>query len=70
MSISHRKRLEICLAGEKPDRPPVALWRHFPVDDQTPEGLAAAIVRFQREYDFDLVKGNPDFIFLFEGLGH
>ncbi len=59
MSITHRKRLETCLAGEKPDRPPVALWRHFPVDDQTPEGLAAAILKFQRDYDFDLVKVTP-----------
>jgi uroporphyrinogen decarboxylase len=41
------------------DRPPVALWRHFPVDDQHPETLAAATVDFQRHYDFDLVKVTP-----------
>jgi uroporphyrinogen decarboxylase len=41
------------------DRPPVALWRHFPVDDQTPDGLAAAILAFQKAYDFDLVKVTP-----------
>lgn len=69
MSISHRQRLEICLAGEKPDRPPVALWRHFPVDDQTPEGLAAAILRFQREYDFDLVKVTPTSSFCLKDWG-
>ena len=56
MPVSHRQRLETCLSGEKPDRPPVALWRHFPVDDQTPDGLASATVKFQRDYDFDLVK--------------
>jgi uroporphyrinogen decarboxylase len=33
--INHRQRLETCLSGEIPDRMPVALWRHFPVDDQS-----------------------------------
>ena len=56
---SHRQRLETCLSGAKPDRPPVALWRHFPVDDQSPERLAAATLNFQRTYDFDLVKVTP-----------
>ena len=54
--ITHRQRLETCLTGQKPDRTPVALWRHFPVDDQTPEGLAAATLNFQSTFDFDLVK--------------
>ena len=57
--LNHRQRLEKCLAGELPDRTPVALWRHFPVDDQTPENLAAATLEFQRTYDFDLVKVTP-----------
>jgi uroporphyrinogen decarboxylase len=56
---SHRKRLEDCLANQNLDRPPVALWRHFPVDDQTPQGLAHAILIFQRTFDFDLVKVTP-----------
>lgn len=58
-TISHRQRLETCLSGEKPDRPPVALWRHFQVDDQYPDRLAAAIINFQQTYDFDLVKVTP-----------
>jgi uroporphyrinogen decarboxylase len=56
---SHRKRLEACLANGQSDRPPAALWRHFPVDDQTPQGLAQAILVFQRMFDFDLVKVTP-----------
>jgi hypothetical protein len=36
--LNHRARLEACLTGQIPDRAPVALWRHFPVDDQTPTG--------------------------------
>lgn len=57
--LNHRTRLETTLAGGAVDRPPVALWRHFPVDDQEPGSLAAATVDFQRAYDFDLVKVTP-----------
>ena len=56
---SHRVRLERVISGEAPDRVPVALWRHFPVDDQSPENLAAATIDFQKSYDFDLVKVTP-----------
>ncbi len=60
MTLSHRERLQACLADKAAlDRPPVALWRHFPVDDQDPETLAAATLDFQRRYDFDLVKVTP-----------
>ncbi len=57
--ISHRERIQTILAGKKPDRPGVALWRHFPVDDQRPETLAAAALNFQHTYDFDIVKVTP-----------
>ena len=67
--MTHRERLERVLAGEAPDRPPVALWRHFPVDDQTPEGLAAATLAFQRTYDFDLVKVTPASSFCLKDWG-
>jgi len=57
---THRERLQACLAGElPPDRPPVALWRHFPVDDQNAGSLAASTLEFQAHYDFDLVKVTP-----------
>jgi len=56
---THRERIQACLSGEIPDQPPVALWRHFPVDDQFPEALAASQIAFQRAYDFDLVKVTP-----------
>ncbi len=56
---THRERLQACLAGELLDHPPVALWRHFPVDDQSPEALAAATLHWQRAYDFDFVKVTP-----------
>jgi uroporphyrinogen decarboxylase len=58
-TLSHRERLETSLSGQRPDRTPVALWRHFPVDDQTPDGLASAVAAFQRQFDFDLIKVTP-----------
>lgn len=56
---THRERIQTTLQGGQPDRTPIALWRHFPVDDQTPETLAAATLNFQQVYDFDLVKVTP-----------
>jgi len=59
MKVSKRERLEATIRGEAADRPPVALWRHFPGDDQDPAELAASTVAFQRQYDFDFVKVTP-----------
>jgi len=56
---THRERTQAAIKGETIDRPPVALWRHFPVDDQSPETLANATLHFQSNYDFDLVKVTP-----------
>ncbi len=56
---THRQLIENCLQGVSTDRTPVALWRHFPIDDQDPEQLARSIVEFQTRYDFDLVKVTP-----------
>jgi uroporphyrinogen decarboxylase len=54
------ERLQAAIRGDTVDRPPVALWRHFPGDDQVPDELAASTIAFQRQYDFDLVKVTPD----------
>ena len=56
---THKERIQACLENQIIDRPPVALWRHFPVDDQDPRSLADATLQFQRTYDFDLVKVTP-----------
>lgn len=64
-----RDRLERCLAGAPLERPPVALWRHFPVDDQTPDGLAAATAHFQNSYDFDFIKVTPTSSFCIKDWG-
>ena len=58
-SMTHWERVEAALKGEAVDRPPVSLWRHWPGEDDTAEGLAAATVRWQEAYDFDLIKFMP-----------
>ncbi len=69
MLPTHRERLQACLNVQPTDRSPVALWRHFPVDDQTPETLAAATLNFQKIYDFDLVKVTPASSFCLKDWG-
>jgi len=69
MTPTHRERLRACLNGEETDRPPVALWRHFPVDDQSSDSLAIAALQFQKTYDFDLVKVTPASSFCLKDWG-
>ena len=57
--MNKRERLEAAIAGQDVDRVPVALWRHFPGEDQRPADLAAATVAWQRRWDFDFVKVTP-----------
>jgi len=53
------ERLQKTFAGERTDRIPVALWRHWPGDDQRAADLARATVEFQRTYDWDFVTIQP-----------
>jgi uroporphyrinogen decarboxylase len=58
-TMSKRQRLEATIAGQPVDRPAVALWRHWPVDDQRGDALARGTLAFQRMFDFDFVKVTP-----------
>ena len=53
------ERIRAAIQGQETDRVCVALWRHFPVDDMTPQGLADCAMSFQKKYDWDLVKFTP-----------
>jgi len=68
-AMTKRERLLATLAGQAVDRPAIALWRHFPGDDQRAEDLAAAQIAFQRHYDFDLIKVSPASSFCVEDWG-
>jgi uroporphyrinogen decarboxylase len=58
-SLNGRERLGLAINGEEMDRPPVSLWRHFPDEDQTAEGLANATLHWQDSFEFDFIKFMP-----------
>jgi hypothetical protein len=58
-TMTHWRRFRAALKGEETGRVPLALWRHWPPDDETPNGLAAVMLRWQQTYDFDFVKLTP-----------
>jgi len=66
---SKHERLAAAMAGEIADRVPVALWRHFPMDDQEGESLAESTLSFQRIFDFDFVKVTPASSYALVDLG-
>lgn len=58
-SMNHWQRVEAAILGNRTDRPPVAMWRHFPDDDQCPDKLVAHTLEWQEKWQFDLVKFMP-----------
>ncbi len=42
--------------AEPTERLPYAIWKHFPEFDKSPEGLLKAHVKFQEEFDSDIMK--------------
>ncbi len=54
--MKKRDRVLSALGGLSVDRPPVALWRHFPAADQDAAALARAHLDFQTRYDWDFIK--------------
>ncbi|MDH3676310.1 MAG: uroporphyrinogen decarboxylase [Anaerolineae bacterium] len=67
--MTKRQRLEATFAGEPVDRPAVALWRHWPVDDQRGDELARASLVFQHTFDFDFIKVTPSSNYCVAGYG-
>lgn len=67
--ITSRNRMEALVNNERMDQLPVALWKHFPVDDQSPERLAAATIHFQNTFSFDFIKVSPSSSFCLKDWG-
>lgn len=67
--MNKRNRLEKTIAGELIDRVPVALWRHWPGDDQRAADLARAHIQFQQQYDWDFLVVVPSAYFMVTGYG-
>ncbi|MCB0110503.1 MAG: hypothetical protein KDE53_31495 [Caldilineaceae bacterium] len=68
-TMTKRERLEATFAGDTVDRPAVALWRHWPIDDLHGPELARATLAFQAAYDFDFMKVTPNSNYCVEGYG-
>lgn len=56
---TRKHRIQAALAGDRADRLPVAMWRHWPGDDQDGAQLAETLAAFHRRYDWDFAKINP-----------
>ncbi len=68
-AMSKRARLEATFAGAEVDRPAVALWRHWPIDDLRGDELARATITFQKTYDYDFIKVTPNSNYCVAGYG-
>ncbi|MDF1545030.1 MAG: uroporphyrinogen decarboxylase family protein [bacterium] len=66
---SHLERLQMIFAGEKPDRHAASFWRHFFHMEDSAEGLAEAMLYFQKKFDWDFMKINPRADFHVEDWG-
>lgn len=67
--ISPKDRLEMILAGEKPDRWAASFWRHFFDVENNAQGTSEAMLYFQKKYNWDFMKINPRADFHIEGWG-
>jgi len=56
---SHRERLQMIFAGERPDRFAASFWRHFFDMEHHAQGTVEAMVGFQKTFDWDFMKINP-----------
>lgn len=57
--MNKRERVHAAIKRQPVDRQPIALWRHFPNDDQDSAKFARRVVDFQKKFDFDFVKVTP-----------
>jgi len=67
--LSHTERLQALIEGAKPDRPPVALWRHFYRDEDDLDRFVEAMVTWQKRFDWDFLKINPRASYHYEPWG-
>lgn len=66
---NNRERIQMILAGEKPDRFAASFWRHFFHMEHHAEGTIEAMVGFQKMFDWDFMKLNPRADYHSQGWG-
>ena len=57
--ISRRDRVFAAVAGDPPDRPPMAFWGHVYDRESTARDLAESTLEQRQRHDWDFVKLNP-----------
>lgn len=67
--LNHTERLQALIEGAKPDRTPVAMWRHVYPDENYPVLFAEAMVGWQKQFDWDFLKINPKASYHYEPWG-
>lgn len=67
--MDHTDRLAALAEGDRIDRPPVSLWRHFYKDEDDLDKYVEAMVGWQRRYDWDFMKINPRASYHYEPWG-
>ncbi|MEM7348651.1 MAG: uroporphyrinogen decarboxylase family protein, partial [Chloroflexota bacterium] len=67
--MNKRDRVYATLEKQPVDRVPLALWRYFHKQSQTPTGLVSATLAFYRAYDFDLIILTPSDLYAIEDWG-
>ncbi len=63
------ERIAAALHGADVDRIPVAMWKHWFLQDRAPERLAELNVALQRQFDTDLIKLTPGNLTYIEDWG-
>lgn len=69
LTMDRRDLLQATIERRATPRIPIALWRHWPVEDQSAEALARVTLDFQQRFDFDFIKVTPSQTFVAEDLG-
>ena len=58
-AMNHWERFRAAVQGAETDRTAISLWRHWATQEETPLALVYSTVRWQREYDWDMIKVTP-----------
>lgn len=59
--MNRRERFDAVVRGAPTDRPPVSVWLHFASEHLTPAEVAELHLRYQRTYDWDVIKVMNDY---------
>lgn len=67
--MSKWERVKAALRGEEVDRVPIALWKHYHLQDRAPGQLAEITLALHRQFDTDLIKLTPSGLYPIQDWG-